>query len=152
MDKLIINDRDTYSVEEWKYYWRFIQGVINNQYCEIGIICDGEEVTAKEYTRQLCLFDMNKEKKKYFLTNHSPVTFPESVNNWGLCKYALTSCNGSTLWVPIDYERFVWSMTTIQFKIGNITCNFPKNYLNKIEKLISDKKLGFWKRLFNKTK
>jgi hypothetical protein len=149
MEKLIINKQDTYSIEEWKYYWKFIQGVINNQYCEVGIICDGAEVTAKEYTRQLCLFDINNRKKKYFLTNHSIVTFPESVDNWGFCKYVLGSCNGSTLWVPIDYERFIWSRTTVQFKVGNIACDFQENSLDKIKEFISDRKLSFWDRLFN---
>lgn len=149
MEKLIINEQNTYSIEELKYYWRFIQGVINNQYCEIGIICDGAEVTAKEYTRQLCLFDIFDKKKKYELINHSLVIFPESVDYWGRCRYVLGSCNGSTLWIPMERDRFIWPMTTVSFKVGNVVCNFQKNELDKIEKIILNKKIGFWDRLFN---
>jgi hypothetical protein len=104
MDKLII--KDGYTIEEAEYIWKFVQGIIENKYCEIGIICNGKEVISREYSRQLCLFDLTETKKKFIATNNSVISFPESKISWGFHEYYTVNCNGSTLWFPSEYNKY----------------------------------------------
>jgi hypothetical protein len=74
MEKFIAN-KEYATLEEIAYFWKFLKGVLENQCCEIGIICNGREVRAREYTRQLCLLRIKEKKNKYILRNDDAIIF-----------------------------------------------------------------------------
>lgn len=149
MEKFI-KDKEYATLEEIAYLWKFLKGVLNNQYCEIGIICNGKEVEAKEYTRQLCLLEIKEKKRRYVLRNSSRISFPESDLSWGHLDYIIASCNGSNIWIPNSMYLYPW--TTCYFEPGKFFMEFPKESLKEIEahalsyELYKKKEIDWWNR------
>ena len=161
MEKLIFEDYSKYSINyfinkytigELKYIWTFIKGVLNNKYCEMGIICNGKEVDTKEYSRKLCLFDIEETSENLILKNNSIVVFSEAESFWGISNYNLVFCNGSALWIPQIYFKPIYLGNIISFNIGDISFNFNKKGLleikNEIYKNFEYKKINFLENLF----
>jgi len=137
MDELIYNNCGKCSLSDAKNNWKFIQGIIDNKICEIGFAYHLKEINAQEYTRQICLLNIEEKYNKIILKNKSDIYFPQSESYWGKIDSAIAVYNGIIFFHPMTKLREIYNGTICCLEIGSFKLTFSKNYLNMMKKLAS---------------
>jgi hypothetical protein len=139
MDELIYNNCCECSLNDAKNNWKFIQGVIGDQICEIGLAYNWKEIDVPEYTRQVCLLDIEEKYNKIVLKNKSNIYFPLSESHWGRIDSAIAICNGIVFFHPVEKPKIIYNRCTCCFEAGSLKLTFSKNYLNMIKNMANPK-------------
>jgi hypothetical protein len=106
---------------------KFMDGIYNNLYCEVGLLTDNRELNINGYTRQLCRFEkqllknsffrkITKQPEQFLLSNSNVVGWEETYNKWGTIDGILLSCNGGIVYSKLEKPTTINLATIVFFK------------------------------------